>query len=106
MIITGGENVFPIEIEEVLYQHPKVLGAVIIGVPDQIWGEALKAVVVLKPGVEATPEELIQYCKTKLAVYKVPKSVDFVNALPMSSFGKILRREVRQKYWAGHSVKI
>jgi acyl-CoA synthetase (AMP-forming)/AMP-acid ligase II len=97
MIITGGENVFPREIEEVLYRHPKVLEAAVIGLPDPQWGEKIHAVVVLKEGQEMTETEVIDYCKENLASFKKPKSVDFVNQLPRSSAGKVLKRILKEK---------
>ncbi|MBI3089835.1 MAG: long-chain-fatty-acid--CoA ligase [Candidatus Tectomicrobia bacterium] len=97
-IVSGGENIFPTEVEEVLYTHPKVENCCVVGVPDPLWGEAVKAVVVLKSGAEASGRELIDYCVGKIADYKKPKSVDFVNDLPRSSVGKVLRREVRAQY--------
>jgi len=95
MIIAGGYNIYPREIDEVLYQNPKVQDAVAVGVPDAYRGETVKAFVVLKPGVSASEEEIITFCKEKLAVYKVPKSVEFRAALPKSMVGKILRKELR-----------
>jgi len=101
MIISGGYNIYPSEVEEVLYRHGAVYEASVIGVPDDLWGESVKAVVVLKEGMEATEEDLIQLCKNHLSSYKKPKSVDFVSDLPKNPYGKILRRKLREKYWAG-----
>jgi acyl-CoA synthetase (AMP-forming)/AMP-acid ligase II len=98
MIITGGSNVYPREIEEVLLQHPAVAEVSVIGVPDELWGEAVKAVVVLKPNVVATAEEIIAFAGTHMAGYKKPKTVDFVTDLPKSSYGKVLKRELRDRY--------
>ncbi|OGP59543.1 MAG: hypothetical protein A2V67_06220 [Deltaproteobacteria bacterium RBG_13_61_14] len=106
MIISGGENVYPREVEEVIFKHPAVLECAVVGVPDPTWGEAVKAVVVLKQGMSATEEEIIALCKQHLAGYKKPKSVEFAGALPKTAIGKILRREVREKYWAGRDKKI
>ena len=106
MIITGGENVYPTEIEDILCKHPKILQVAIIGVPDEKWGEAVKAVVVLNPDAEATEAEIIAYAKEHMAGYKCPKSVDFWDSLPVNPVGKILRRKIRKKYWEGHEVKI
>jgi acyl-CoA synthetase (AMP-forming)/AMP-acid ligase II len=100
MIISGGNNVYPREVEEVLITHPSVAGVCVVGIPDEYWGEAVHAVVVLEPGAEATAKELIDYCAGFMAGYKKPKNVDFVDELPTSAYGKILRREVRAKYWA------
>ena len=99
MIITGGENVYPREIEEVLYRHPAILEVAVIGIPDPYWVEKVHAVVCLKKGAAATAEELIALCKKNLAGYKSPKSVEFVEALPKNAAGKIMKREIRQKYW-------
>ena len=99
MIISGGFNIYPAEVENTLYEHPSVFEASVIGVPDDVWGESVKGVVVLRDGMEATEEELIQHCKKKLASYKKPKSIDFVNELPKNPYGKILRRKLREKYW-------
>jgi len=98
MFISGGENVYPVEIESVLYKHPAVHMCAVIGVPDEKWGEVGKACVVLKPGMTATEEELIAFMQQHLARYKVPKSVVFLDSLPMSGMGKILKRELRDKF--------
>jgi len=99
MIVTGGENVYSTEVENVIYMHPAVLEVAVIGVPDENWGEAVKAVVVLKPGMKASEEEIIEFCKERLAHYKAPKSLDFVDALPKTGSGKIAKRELRERYW-------
>ncbi len=106
MIISGGENVYPTEVDDVLAQHPKVQQAAVIGVPDEKWGEAVKAVVVPVSGVNITEEEIIAYTKEHLAAYKCPKSVDFWESLPLNPMGKILKRKIRDKYWEGRDVKI
>jgi fatty-acyl-CoA synthase len=98
MFISGGENVYPVEIEKALYEHPAVAQCAVIGVPDEKWGEVGKAVVVLKPNAAATEEELLEHCRAGLARYKVPKSVAFVDALPISAAGKILKRELREQF--------
>jgi len=98
MFISGGENVYPVEIEKILYQHPAVHMCAVIGVPDPKWGEVGKAIVVLKPGKHATEQELLDHCRANLAGYKVPKSIVFVDALPISSAGKILKRELKEKF--------
>jgi long-chain acyl-CoA synthetase len=97
LIIRGGENIYPREVEEVLWQHPKVQEAAIIGVPDPVMGEEVKAFVVLKPGEQATAEEIVNFCRERLAKFKSPKVVSFVDALPRSLIGKVLRRELREK---------
>ena len=98
MIISGGENIYPAEVEEVLYMHPKVLEATVIGVPDPTWGESVKAIVVPKQGETLTEEEVIEHCRKNLASYKKPKSVDFVDALPRNPIGKVLKFVLREKY--------
>ena len=98
MILTGGENVYSSEVENVLYTHPHVLEAAVIGVPDAHWGEAVKACVVLKDGCSATEEEIIAYCRKDLAGYKTPKSVDFLEALPKTGSGKIFKKGLREPY--------
>jgi fatty-acyl-CoA synthase len=99
MIITGGENVYSTEVENVLYTHPAVLEAAVIGVPDPKWGEAVRACVVLKPGKAATEQEIISYCKENLAHYKAPKSVAFSDALPRTGSGKIYKKGLRDPFW-------
>jgi len=98
MFISGGENVYPAEIEKALYQHPAVLMCAVIGLPDSKWGEAGKACVVLKPDAGASEEELLAFLAARLARYKVPKSVDIVGSLPISAAGKILKRELKEQY--------
>src|SRR5690606_2969049 len=95
MIIRGGFNVYPREIEEVLYGHPAIAEAAVIGVPDQALGEEIHAVVSLKPGQSATPQEIIEYCKERLAAFKYPRTVEIRDALPKTATGKILKRELR-----------
>ena len=97
MIIAGGFNIYPRDIDEVLYQHPKVSEAVSVGIPDEYRGETVKAYVVLKPGQTATEQEIVEFCKQKLAAYKVPKIVEFREALPKSAVGKILRKILREE---------
>ncbi len=106
MIVSGGENVFPREVEEVLYQHPAVQEAAIIGIPDPYWVESVHAVVVLRQGADASAKELINFCKERLARYKAPKSVEFAGTLPKTPSGKILKREIREKYWQKKERKI
>jgi len=106
MIISGGKNIYPREVEEVLYTHPSVLEATVIGVPDAHWGESVKAIVVLKPGMTASTGELIAFCKENMASYKKPSTVEFHEALPKSPTGKILKRVLRDEYWKGHDRKI
>jgi acyl-CoA synthetase (AMP-forming)/AMP-acid ligase II len=106
MVISGGVNIYPAEVEAVLHAHPAVIDAAVIGVPDEQWGEAVKAVVQLRPGMHATAEELIVFCDERLAGYKKPKTVDFVDELPRDAAGKLLKRMVREPYWAGMSRRV
>lgn len=106
LIVSGGENIYPKEVENVLFTHPAVAEAAVFGVPDDTWGEAVKAVVVLKQGQQASEPELIEFCKQRLASYKKPKSVEFAQALPRSSAGKVLKRELRDRHWAGRARKV
>ncbi len=105
MIVTGGENVYPIEVEHVLAAHPGVDAVAVIGVPDPRWGEAVKAVVVAK-GDRPEPETLIVWARERLAAYKCPRSVDFIDAMPRNGAGKILKRVLKEPYWAGHDRRI
>lgn len=98
MIVTGGLNVYPNEVEQVLYQHPAVAEAAVIGVPDPEWGEAVKACIILKVGYEVKEGEIIDFCKDRLASYKKPRSVDFVSEFPKNAAGKILHKELRRRY--------
>jgi acyl-CoA synthetase (AMP-forming)/AMP-acid ligase II len=106
MIISGGINIYPREIENVLYSHPAVKEAVVIGVPDREWGESVKAIVQLKEGMTANEEEIIDFCKQQLASYKKPRSVDFVDQFPLGIGGKILKRVVREQYWKGKDRRV
>jgi len=105
MIISGGENIYPREIEEIFYQHPAVKEVAIIGIPDDYWVERVHAMVVLKEGTKPAPEELIDFCKKRITRFKAPKSIEFVDSLPKTPSGKILKRELREKYWAGKEKK-
>jgi fatty-acyl-CoA synthase len=98
MIITGGENVYSTEVENILSMHPAILEAAVIGIPDEKWGEAVKAIVTLRPGMNASEEEIINFCKERIARYKAPKSINFVNALPRTGPGKIAKKELRNLY--------
>ena len=106
MIISGGVNIYPAEIEAVLHAHPAVMDAAVIGVPDEQWGESVKAVVQLRPGATATAEELIVFCADRLASYKKPRSVDFVEELLRDAAGKLLKRTIREPYWAATGRRI
>jgi acyl-CoA synthetase (AMP-forming)/AMP-acid ligase II len=106
MIISGGENIYPAEIERVLVQHPKISEVTVVGVPDETWGEAPRACVVLHPGITATAVEIIAFCEGRIARYKLPRSVEFLEILPRNAMGKVLRRELRERYWQGHEVRV
>jgi len=97
MIIAGGFNIYPRDVEEVLFEHPKVMEAVVAGVPDAYRGESVKAFIVLKEGEQATEEEIISYCKDNLAAFKVPRAVEFRKELPKTAVGKVLRRSLREE---------
>ena len=106
MIISGGENIYPAEVESALFGHPAVADVGVIGVPDERWGEAVKAIVVRRDGLEVTEAALITYCRERIAHYKAPKSVDFADTLPRNASGKILKRELRAPYWVGRERQV
>ena len=106
MIITGGENVYPAEVESAVYGHPHVGEVAVIGVPDEKWGEAVKAVVAPKPGVTPDADDIIAFARSRIAHFKAPKSVDFIEALPRNAAGKILRRQLREPYWEGRERRL
>ena len=106
MIISGGENIYSKEVEDVLYTHPAVLHAAVIGVPDKKWGESVKAVLVLKQGMNVTEKEIIDFCKENLAGYKKPNSVEFRDSLPMTGSGKVQKNIIRETYWKGYEKKV
>jgi long-chain acyl-CoA synthetase len=99
MIVSGGENIYPAEVEGALFGHPAIADVAVIGVPDERWGETVKAIVVRKADVEVTPGELIDWARARIAGYKLPRSIDFIDALPRNPTGKILKRELRKTYW-------
>jgi long-chain acyl-CoA synthetase len=98
VIITGGENVYSSEVEAVLYQHSDVIECAVVGVPDEKFGEALFAAIVCRPGVEITESDIIEHCRTRIGGYKIPRRMAFVEELPKSAMGKILKTEIRQTY--------
>jgi acyl-CoA synthetase (AMP-forming)/AMP-acid ligase II len=106
MIISGGFNVYPTEVEQVLWTHEAVQDCAVIGAPDDKWGEAVTAVVELKPGAKTDEAELIALCKARLGGVKAPKRVEFWDALPRSAVGKVLKREIRVKFWKGRDRMI
>jgi len=106
MIISGGENVYPAEVENALSDHPAIADVAVIGVPDDRWGETVKAIVVPRPGVEARPDDIIAFARARLAHFKCPTSVDFATSLPRNPSGKLLKRELREPYWKGRDRRI
>lgn len=106
MIVSGGENVYPREIEDVLFQHPDVADAAVIGVPDEKWGETVKAVVVPNAGASPSEDSILDFCKGKLGGFKRPRSVDFIDELPRNPSGKVLKKQLREPYWEGRSRRV
>jgi len=106
MIISGGENVYPAEVESAIFGHPDVLEVAVIGVPDDKWGESVKAVCVAKPGASLEADSVIQWARERIAAFKVPKSVDVIAALPRNASGKILRKDLRSPYWEGRERQV
>ena len=106
MIISGGENVYPAEVESAIYGHPDVLEVAVIGIPDAKWGEAVKAVCVPKPGATVDPDHVIAWAKERIAGFKVPRSIDVIAALPRNASGKILRKDLRAPYWEGYDRQV
>jgi len=106
MIVTGGENVYSVETESAVATHPAVAVCAVIGVPSEQWGEAVHAFVILKAGQSATPEELIAHAKTRIAAYKCPRTIDFIDAMPLSGAGKVLKTTLRAPFWAHHDRKV
>ncbi len=106
MIISGGENIYPAEVESAICDHPDVAEAAVVGVPDEQWGESVKAMVVLKPGREVSAADIISFTKQRIASFKTPRSIDFITALPRNPSGKILRRTLRDPYWVGKDRQV
>jgi acyl-CoA synthetase (AMP-forming)/AMP-acid ligase II len=106
MIRTGGESVYPAAVENALFGHPSISDAAVIGVPDDIWGEAVKAIVVLKPGAPPDAADIIAWARARIAHFEAPKTVDFVDAIPRNITGKVLRRELREPYWKGRDRRV
>jgi long-chain acyl-CoA synthetase len=106
MIISGGANIYPRELEEVICAHPAVHEVAVIGVPDEKWGESVRAVVVLRPGARATEPEIVEHCRRHLASYKKPAAVEFLAELPKNAYGKILKRELRERHWSGRERRV
>jgi acyl-CoA synthetase (AMP-forming)/AMP-acid ligase II len=106
MIVSGGENIYPAEVENALMSHDDILDAAVVGIPDDNWGESVKGFVVLKEGVELKEDDIISYVRTQIAGYKCPKSINYLNELPRNPSGKILRREIRAPFWEGKDRNI
>lgn len=106
MIVSGGENIYPREVENALFEHPAVADCAVIGVPDERWGETVKAVVVARPGQSPSEEELIGWCRQRLGGFKVPRSVDFAEELPRNPSGKVLKKDLRTPYWKGKNRQV
>jgi acyl-CoA synthetase (AMP-forming)/AMP-acid ligase II len=106
MIVSGGENVYPAEVENALMKHPGIADVAVIGVPDDKWGEVPKAIVVKKPDVEVTEESILTFAKEQLAGFKCPKSVAWIDALPRNPSGKILKKDLRAPYWEGRTRQV
>ena len=109
MIISGGANIYPAEIEGVLLTHPKVADAAVFGIPHDDWGEEIKAVIEPAPGVEpseALAAEILEFCRGKLARFKLPRSIDFIDEMPRDPNGKLYKRKLRDPYWEGRERKI
>jgi fatty-acyl-CoA synthase len=106
VINSGGENISSVEVEAMLYEHPAVLEAAVVGVPDSHWGEVPKALVVLKPGHQVDAQALITFCRDRMAHFKAPKSVEFLEALPKTATGKVQKFALREPYWAEHGKRV
>jgi acyl-CoA synthetase (AMP-forming)/AMP-acid ligase II len=106
MIISGGFNIYPSEIEQVVWSHPAVQDCAVVGVPDDKWGEAVTAIVQLKPGASADEPGILKLCRERLGAMKTPKRVEFWPDLPRSAVGKVLKRDIREKFWAGQSRRV
>jgi acyl-CoA synthetase (AMP-forming)/AMP-acid ligase II len=106
MIVSGGENIYPAEVESAMYGHPAIAEVAVIAVPDPKWGEAVKAIVVLKPNSQPDAKAILDFTRTRIAGYKVPKTIDFVDVLPKNGTGKVLKRELRKPFWEGRERQV
>ncbi|MDT4870855.1 3-[(3aS,4S,7aS)-7a-methyl-1,5-dioxo-octahydro-1H-inden-4-yl]propanoyl:CoA ligase [compost metagenome] len=103
MIVSGGENIYSAEVEGAIASHPAVAQCAVIGIPCAKWGETVHAVIVLKPGAKASVEDIVAHCRERIAGYKLPRSVEFRDSLPLSGVGKVLKTELRKPFWEGHA---
>jgi acyl-CoA synthetase (AMP-forming)/AMP-acid ligase II len=106
MIVSGGENVYPAEVENAIFSHPDVADVAVIGVPDEKWGEAVKALIVPKPGCDPSAADIITWARERIAGYKCPKTVEQISELPRNPSGKILRKDLREPYWANQARRV
>ena len=106
MIVSGGENIYPAEVENALFQHPAVADAAVIGIPSEQWGETVLAFLVLQGDEKPTTEDLIEHCRAHLAGYKLPRQIKFMDALPRNASGKVLKNQLREPYWEGIERKV
>jgi acyl-CoA synthetase (AMP-forming)/AMP-acid ligase II len=106
MIISGGENIYCVEVENAIAKHPAVASCAVIGIPSQEWGELVHAVVVLKPGQSLSQDALYEHCKSLIAGYKCPRSLELIEALPISGAGKVLKTELRKSHWEGQAKAV
>ncbi|MNP15761.1 Long-chain-fatty-acid--CoA ligase FadD13 [compost metagenome] len=102
MIVSGGENIYSAEVEKAIASHPAVAQAAVIGIPSDKWGETVHAVIVVKPEAQTSADEIVAHCRQHIAGYKVPRSVEFRDSLPLTSVGKVLKTELRKPFWEGH----
>jgi acyl-CoA synthetase (AMP-forming)/AMP-acid ligase II len=106
IIVSGGENISSVEIEKILYEHPGIVEAAVIAIPDEQWGEAVMAIVTPRPGHDLTEADVQSFCRGRMASFKVPKAVAFQEALPKGGTGKILKRELREPYWSESAKRV
>jgi acyl-CoA synthetase (AMP-forming)/AMP-acid ligase II len=103
MVVSGGENIYPVEVENAIANHPSVLDVAVIGIPNETFGESLLAFVVLRDGAAMNAHELVEFCRDKIAGYKIPRQLEIISEMPRNPSGKILKKELRKPYWEGVS---
>ncbi|MCZ6644323.1 MAG: AMP-binding protein [Gammaproteobacteria bacterium] len=106
MVVSGGENIYPREIENTLFEHSAVADAAVIGIPSEQWGESLLAFITLKPGETANGDDIVEFCRGKLAGYKIPRQVEFIDVIPRNASGKVLKKDLREPYWKDENRRI